>query len=52
VLQITGITLPQFLAYPRPNLMLMGMPRGLVYLALSVWLMLKGFRITEKEATT
>ena len=51
VLQITGITLPQFLAYPSPNLMLMGMPLGFVYLALSVWLMIKGFRTTEEEAT-
>ena len=51
VLQITGITLPQFLAYRSPNLMLMGMPLGFVYLALSVWLMIKGFRTTEKEAT-
>jgi len=51
VLQITGITLPQFLAYPSPNLMLMGMPLGFVYLTLSVWLMIKGFRTTEKEAT-
>ncbi|HEV2903566.1 MAG TPA: DUF4386 family protein [Pyrinomonadaceae bacterium] len=52
LLQITGITLPQFLAYPSPNLMLMGMPLGFVYLALSVWLMLKGFRTTEEVATT
>lgn len=51
LLQITGITLPQFLAYPSPNLMLMGMPLGFAYLALSVWLMIKGFR-TEEEATT
>ena len=51
VLQITGITLPQFLAYRSPNLMLMGMPLGFAYLALSVWLMIKGFRTTEKEAT-
>lgn len=51
VLQITGITLPQFLGYPSPNLMAMGMPLGFVYLALSVWLMIKGFRSTEKEGT-
>lgn len=51
VLQITGITLPQFLAYRSPNLMLMGMPLGFVYLALSVWLMIKGFRTTQEEAT-
>ena len=52
LLQITGITLPQFLAYPSPNLMLMGMPLGFAYLALSVWLMIKGFWNTEEEATT
>ena len=51
VLQITGITLPQFLAYPSPNLMAMGMPLGFAYLALSVWLMIKGFR-RQEEATT
>ena len=51
VLQITGITLPQFLAYPSPNLMLMGMPLGFVYLALSVWLIIKGFRASGDEAT-
>jgi hypothetical protein len=51
LLQITGITLPQFLAYPSPNLMLMGMPLGFVYLALSVWLMIKGFRTTGEVAT-
>jgi hypothetical protein len=51
VLQITGITLPQFLAYRSPNLMLMGVPLAFAYLGLSVWLMIKGFRTTEKEAT-
>lgn len=50
VLQITGITLPQFLAYPSPNLMLMGMPLGFIYLALSVWLMIKGFSARDNEA--
>ena len=50
VLQITGITLPQFLAYRSPNLMLMGMPLGFVYLALSVWLMVKGFPAAAREA--
>ena len=49
VLQITGITLPQFLAYPSPNLMLMGMPLGFIYLALSVWLMIKGFSKPDNE---
>lgn len=50
VLQITGITLPQFLAYRGPNLMLMGMPLGFVYLALSIWLMVKGFSTNREEA--
>jgi hypothetical protein len=50
LLQITGITLPQFLAYRSPNLMLMGMPLAFAYVGLSVWLMIKGFRTTE-EAT-
>lgn len=50
LLQITGITLPQFLAYRSPNLMLMGMPLGFVYLALSFWLMIKGFSTSDEEA--
>jgi hypothetical protein len=51
VLQITGITLPQFLAYRSPNLMLMGVPLAFAYLGLSVWFMIKGFGTTEEEAT-
>lgn len=47
LLQITGITLPQFLAYPSPVPTAMGMPLGVVYLVLSVWLMVKGF--TERD---
>ena len=50
LMQITGITLPQFLAYPSPVPMLMGMPLGFVYLALSVWLMIKGFGDPPQEA--
>ena len=50
VMQITGITLPQFLAYRSPNLMLMGVPLAFAYLGLSVWLMIKGFRSAEEEA--
>jgi hypothetical protein len=49
LLQITGITLPQFLAYRSPNLMLMGMPLGFVYLAMSVWLIVKGFNADGQE---
>ncbi|MGH9882632.1 MAG: DUF4386 domain-containing protein, partial [Pyrinomonadaceae bacterium] len=51
LMQITGITLPQFLAYRSPNLMLMGLPLASAYLGLSGWLMIKGFRTTEGEAT-
>jgi len=43
LMQITGITLPQFIPYPSPYPTAMGMPLGFVYLALSVWLMVKGF---------
>ena len=50
VLQITGITLPQFLGYRSPNPMAMGMPLGFVYLALSIWLMVKGFNPKGEEA--
>ncbi len=49
LMQITGITLPQFLAYPSPVPMLMGMPLGFVYLALSLWLIVKGFRDPARE---
>lgn len=48
LMQITGITLPQFIPYPSPASMAMGMPLGFVYLAVSVWLMLKGFEEREK----
>ena len=48
MLQITGITLPQFIPYPSPAPMAMGMPLGFVYLALSVWLMVKGFDERQK----
>jgi hypothetical protein len=43
LMQITGITLPQFIPYPSPYPTAMGMPLAFVYLALSVWLMVKGF---------
>ncbi|MDT4966432.1 MAG: hypothetical protein QOJ64_1169 [Acidobacteriota bacterium] len=43
LLQITGITLPQFIPYPSPYTIAMGLPLGFVYLALAVWLMVKGF---------
>jgi Domain of unknown function (DUF4386) len=43
LMQITGITLPQFIPYPTPPMIVMGLPLGIVYLTLAVWLMLKGF---------
>lgn len=42
VMQITGITLPQFIPYPAPPAMLMGIPLAFGYAALAVWLMVKG----------
>jgi len=51
LMQITGITLPQFLAYPSPVPTLMGMPLGFVYLALALWLIVKGFGPAPREAT-
>ena len=50
LLQITGITLPQFIPYPSPYPTAMGLPLGFVYLALSVWLMVKGFNERQKLA--
>jgi hypothetical protein len=50
LMQITGITLPQFLAYPSPVPTAMGMPLGFVYLALALWLMVKGLGTTPEEA--
>ena len=43
MLQITGITLPQFLGYPSVMPVATGMPLGVSYLALILWLMVKGF---------
>ena len=49
LMQITGITLPQFLAYPSPVPMAMGMPLGFVYLGLAFWLIVRGFEGESKE---
>ena len=49
LLQITGITLPQFIPYPSPAPVAMGLPLGFVYLALAVWLMAKGFGERQKS---
>ena len=43
MLQIFGITLPQFIPYPTPPMMLMGLPLGIIYLVLALWLMARGF---------
>jgi hypothetical protein len=47
LLQITGITLPQFLDYRAPMGLLMGLPLGFIYLALAAWLLAKGFRVAK-----
>lgn len=49
LLQITGITLPQFLAYPPPPPMLVALPLAFAYAAMSVWLMAKGFPADERS---
>lgn len=51
LLQITGITLPQFLAYRSPNPMLMGVPLAFAYFTVAVWLLVKGFRTASEAAT-
>ena len=52
LLQITGITLPQFIPYPSPAPVLMGVPLGIIYLALAVWLIGKGFSGQPKPFAT
>ncbi len=42
LMQITGITLPQFIPYPTPPMMVMGLPLAFAYAALAIWLMVKG----------
>ena len=49
LLQIIGITLPQFIPYPSPAPMLMGLPLGIIYLALAVWLIGRGFSDQPKS---
>lgn len=43
LMQITGITLPQFIPYPSPAPMAMGVPLAFAYVALAGWLMWRGF---------
>ncbi|PWT93296.1 MAG: hypothetical protein C5B55_04770 [Blastocatellia bacterium] len=52
LLQIFGITLPQFIPYPTPPMTLMGLPLGIVYLALAVWLIVRGFSNERKSFAT
>ena len=52
LLQIIGITLPQFIPYPSPAPMLMGLPLGIIYLALAVWLITRGFSGQPKSFAT
>jgi hypothetical protein len=43
LLQLSGITLPQFVGYSVRFPELFGVPLGLSYLTLALWLMTKGF---------
>ena len=42
LMQITGISLPQFIPYPTPPMIVMGLPLGIAYVALAICLMWKG----------
>ena len=44
LMQITGITLPQFIPYPAPPMNVMGLPLAFAYVAIAGWLIVKGFR--------
>jgi Domain of unknown function (DUF4386) len=50
LMQITGISLPQFIPYPTPPATVMGMPLAFAYVALAIWLMVKG--IDDRELIT
>jgi hypothetical protein len=52
LIQMFGITLPQFISYRSPAPMLMGMTLGVTYLVLAVWLILKGFRVQPQSFAT
>ena len=52
LLQLFGITLPQFIPYPTPPMMLMGLPLGIIYLILAVWLIARGFSGPAKSFAT
>jgi uncharacterized protein DUF4386 len=44
LMQITGITLPQFIPYPTPSMNVTGLPLAFAYVAIAGWLIVKGFR--------
>ena len=48
LMQITGITLPQFIPYPTPPMNVMGLPLAFAYVAIAGWLIAKGFRDSEQ----
>jgi hypothetical protein len=50
LLQMTGITLPQFLAYRSPAPLAMGLSLAVMYFATSVWLMVKGIPEPAKRS--
>jgi len=52
LLQIVGITLPQFLAYRSPGPLFVGVPLGIIYLALALWLIARGFTGQAKSFAT
>ena len=52
LLQVAGITLPQFIPYPSPAPLLMGLPLGIIYLALAVWLIGRGLSGPPKSFAT
>jgi len=51
LMQITGITLPQFIPYPTPPGTVMGMPLAFAYVALAIWLMVKGVEDRSRSAS-
>jgi uncharacterized protein DUF4386 len=51
LMQITGITLPQFIPYPTPPMIVMGLPLAFVYVGTAVWLMVKGFKDQKAEGS-
>ena len=52
LLQVAGITLPQFIPYPSPAPLLMGLPLGIIYLGLALWLIGRGLSGQPKSFAT